>query len=75
MVAALEERSTREVLDQNDAIDALKKEIEVLETEKARLSVEVRVLSTARTDVEVLHKEAEALKKKVEVAKSADYCR
>jgi hypothetical protein len=60
MVAALEEHSTHEVLDRNDAIDALKKEIEVLETEKAQLSVEVRVLSTTRTDTEVLHKEAEA---------------
>jgi hypothetical protein len=35
MAAALEECSSREVLDRNDAIDALKKEIEVLETQKA----------------------------------------
>jgi hypothetical protein len=34
MAAALEECSTHEVLDQNDTIDALKKEIEALEAEK-----------------------------------------
>jgi hypothetical protein len=37
MAAALEERSTHEVLDWNEAIEALKAEVEVLGAEKTRL--------------------------------------
>jgi hypothetical protein len=63
MAAALEERNTCEVLDQNGAIDALKKEIEVLEVDKVWLSAEVGGLSTARADVGNFYKEAEVLRK------------
>jgi hypothetical protein len=63
MAAALEERSACEVLDWNDAIDALKKEIEVLEVDKVRLSAEVGGLSTARADAENFYKEVEVLRK------------
>jgi len=38
---ALEERSTQEVVDRNLAIEALKKEMDILEAEKTRLAVEV----------------------------------
>jgi hypothetical protein len=34
MATALEEHSTHEVLDRNDVIDALKKEVELLEAQK-----------------------------------------
>jgi hypothetical protein len=63
MAATLEERIMCEVLDQNDAIDALKKETEVLEVDKVRLLAEVGGLSTARADVENFCKEAEVLRK------------
>jgi hypothetical protein len=63
MAAALEERIMCEALDQNGAIDALKKEIEVLEVDKVRLLAEVGGLSTARADVENFCKEAEVLRK------------
>jgi hypothetical protein len=39
MAAAIEECGTHEVLDRNDAIEALKKEIEVLEAEKTLVVV------------------------------------
>jgi hypothetical protein len=41
MAAVLEERSTHEVLDQNEAIETLKMEVEVLGAEKTYLMVEV----------------------------------
>jgi hypothetical protein len=63
MAAALEERSTGELLDRNSAIDTLKKEIEVLAAEKSHLLVEDGSLTTARTDAENLHKEAKSLRK------------
>jgi seryl-tRNA synthetase len=71
MAAALEECSMREVLDLNDAIDALKKEIEVLEAEKVRISMEVGGLPTTHADAENFCKEAEVLRKQMEDAKSA----
>ena len=46
MVAALEERCSREVICRNEAIKALKKENETLEAEKARLSEEVKDFSS-----------------------------
>jgi hypothetical protein len=70
MAAALEEHSMHEVLDRNDAIDALK-EAELLEAEKVRLSVEVVGLSTSRADTENLRKEVEVLRKQMDDAKSA----
>jgi FtsZ-binding cell division protein ZapB len=71
MAAALEERNTREVLDRNEDIKALKMEVEVLVAEKTRLTVEVGGLSSARAEVENLRKETDLLKKQVEDAKGA----
>jgi hypothetical protein len=48
----------------------LKKEVELLEAEKVRLSTEVVGLSTARTDAENIRKEAKVLRKQMEDAKS-----
>jgi chromosome segregation ATPase len=72
MAAALEERSTRVLLDRNDTIEALKKEIEVLEAEKTRLSVEVGGLRTARADADDLCSQVETLTKQLEDAKAAE---
>jgi cell division protein FtsB len=46
MATALEERS-HEVLDRNEAIEALKKEVEVLVAQKTHLTAEVGGLSSA----------------------------
>jgi hypothetical protein len=54
MAAALEECNTRVVLYQNGAIEALKREIEVLEAKKTRLMAEVGGLSTACAKAEDL---------------------
>jgi len=67
MAAALEERCSREVICRDEAIDALKKENETLETEKVRLSEEVRVFSSARQELEALRKERDELKAGSEV--------
>jgi predicted RNase H-like nuclease (RuvC/YqgF family) len=72
MVAALQERSTCELLDCNDAIEALKKEIEVLEAEKTRLSAEVDGLRTTHANVDNLHAQVETLTKQLEGAKAAE---
>jgi hypothetical protein len=71
MAAALEECSTREVLDRNEAIEALKKEVEVFVAEKTCLTMEVGGLSSARVEVENLRKETDLLKKQVKDAKGA----
>lgn len=59
LAEALEERGTQEVVDLNLAIEALKKELEVVEEEKKRLVAEVATLRSS-------HKEIEDLKAKVE---------
>jgi cell division protein FtsB len=46
MAAALEDRSSREVISRNEAIKALKRENKTLEAEKARLSDEVKDFSS-----------------------------
>jgi len=45
MAAALEERCSQEVISRNEAIEALKKENETLEAEKARLSEHLKGFS------------------------------
>jgi tRNA(Ser,Leu) C12 N-acetylase TAN1 len=72
MAAALEERSTCELLDRNDAIEALKKEIEVLEAEKTRLLAEVDGLRTTHTNADDLHAQVETLTKQLEGAKAVE---
>ena len=45
MAAALEERCSQEVISRNEAIEALKKENETFEAEKARLSEHLKGFS------------------------------
>ena len=72
MAEALEERNTEEVVDRNLAIEALKKEIDKLEAEKARLIGDVGGPNATRADLENLHKEVESLNKQVEDAKATE---
>jgi len=78
MVAALEERCSREVICRDEAIGALKKENETLEAEKARLSEEIKGFSSIRREVESLKKErddyktgSEAMRKEKEDAEAS----
>ena len=48
---ALEERITQEVVDRNLAIEALKKEMDILEVEKTWLAREVGGLCTAQAEL------------------------
>jgi hypothetical protein len=72
MAAALEERSTREVLDRNEAIETLKAEVLVLGAKKTRLTMEIGGLTTARAEADNLRKELEPLRKQVEAAKTTE---
>ena len=72
MAEALKEHSTQEVVDHNQAIEALRKEVETLEAEKDRLVGEVGGLSVARTNLENLRRDVESLNKEVEGAKAAE---
>jgi hypothetical protein len=51
---AIEERGTKEVVDHNLAIEALKKEVETLEAKKTRLVGEVGGLRTTHAELEEL---------------------
>jgi hypothetical protein len=75
MALALEERSRTEILGRNDAIAALKQEVELLESEKAKLCTEVGQLADLHADVSSLRDakekakgEVACLKKQVEDA-------
>ena len=61
MAAGFKERCSREVINRDEAIKALKKENETLEAEKARLSEDLKMLPWIRREVEVLKKEKEGL--------------
>ena len=50
MVEALEERALKEVIDRDGAIEALKKEVELLKTKRAWFSGEVENLRDAQSD-------------------------
>jgi len=67
MAAALEERCSREVICQDEAIGALKKENKTLEAEKARLLEEVKGFASIRQEVESLRKERDDYKSGSEV--------
>ena len=66
MAEALEERATQEVVDRDIAIEALKKEVEMVEVEKARLVNEVAGLHAAQSDIEDLREKVEFLSKALE---------
>lgn len=72
MAAALEERCTWEVLDWNEAIEALKSDIEVMEADKAHLVVEVSNLSSTSAEVRTLRQEGDSLRKQLEEAWTAE---
>jgi hypothetical protein len=66
---AIEERGMQEVVNHNFAIEALKKEVHILNAEKTRLAGEVGGLSA---DLENLRKEVNSLNKEAEGAKAAE---
>jgi len=68
-VEALEERGTQAVVARDLAIEALKKELEMVEAEKAQLAGEIAGLSVARGDFENLQGKVESLGKDLEGAK------
>jgi hypothetical protein len=73
MSLALKERSMTELLGQNNAIKALKKENELLETEKAKLSEEVAEPVSLRLEEGGLQTEKEKVALEVaELKKQAD---
>lgn len=56
LAEALEEHGTEEVVGRNLALEALKKEVEALEAEKARLEEEIGSLDFVHTKLEDLGK-------------------
>ena len=71
MVEALEERGTKEIINCDATIGALKKEVEVVEAEKTWLVGEVGCLRTAHAKLEELQK-VDLLNKEVEGAKAVE---
>ena len=71
MAEALEERSLKEVIDHDNAIEVLK-EVELLEAERARLVGEVENLHAAQGDVESLRSKMSSLSKALEGSKAAE---
>ena len=59
-------------MDHDLAIEALKKELEMVEAKRAQLANEVTVLHMARSDVEDLRVKMESLSKALEGAKAAE---
>ena len=58
------------MVDRNLAIEALKKEVDTLEAEKARLAGEVGGLRTVQAELEELQKNVVSVKKEVDGAKA-----
>ena len=73
MAEALEEHSMQEVVGRNQAIEALKKEMGILEVEKTRLAGEVGGLCTAQAELGELQKKVDLLNKEVDGAKAAEH--
>ena len=73
MAEVLEEHSTQEVVDRNLAIEALKKEMDILEVEKTQLAGEVGGLRTAQAELGELQKKVDLLNKEVDGTKAAKY--
>ena len=61
----------QEVVDRNQAIEALKKQVDTLEAEKTQLVGEVGGLRTAQPDLEGLRKNVDSLIKEVDGANIA----
>jgi tRNA pseudouridine-54 N-methylase len=72
LVEALEECGTREVVDHDSAIKALKKELKIVEAEKKWLTEEVAGLRVSRINFEDLKEKVESLSKALEVTKVAE---
>ena len=73
MAEVLEEHSTQEVVDRNLAIEALKKEMDILEVEKTRLAGEVGGLRTAQAELGELQKKVDLLNKEVDSTKVTEH--
>ncbi|CAD6215442.1 unnamed protein product [Miscanthus lutarioriparius] len=67
------EHSMQEVVGRNQAIEALKKEMGILEVEKTRLAGEVGGLCTAQAELGELQKKVDLLNKEVDGAKAAEH--
>ena len=72
MAGALEEWASKEVIDPDGAIEALKKEVEMLEVERAWLAGEVENLRVAQSDVENLRGKMSSLSKALEGSKAVE---
>ena len=72
MSEILEERVALEVIKRDEAIEALQKELDRVEDEKKKLSVEVGDLRVARQAINDLKAQVEALEKYVVGSKAAD---
>jgi chromosome segregation ATPase len=59
MALAMEERTTTKMLGRNNAIETLKQEVEVLESEKTKLSTKVSELASLRLEVNNLRGDKE----------------
>ena len=69
---AIEEHGMQAMVDRDLAIEALKKELEMVEAKKARLTREIAGLSVARGDFENLQGKVESLGKDLEGAMAAE---
>jgi hypothetical protein len=72
LAEALEERGTREVMDHDSAIKALKKELKIVEAEKKWLVEEVAGLRVSWINFDDLKEKVESLSKALKGAKAAE---
>ena len=69
---AFEERGTQAVVDRDLAIEALKKELEMVEAEKTRPAGEVAGLHTSQVNFDDLKKKVESLNRALDGTKVAE---